>query len=704
MAVVVASELTTLDAMEATTNYTVHNINGSMGSLKALSTWMTAKNGSNVGMWACDAETGGYYYDNVGDADHSANHFWVWGIASEPWELSASTGGTYTSGVFLMGYDGTNFGYWYVDGNDTYFGSWRNWVVYLGNTPDGNDGANPNMASTNGLGLGFELNAASKATYNCFMDYLRTGNGGIKVTTTSSSVATWASVLSGDESIAVGILRQEAGIYYARGPITFGDTGAGDMEFADTSEVIIFEDVPVSTTLYKILVQGGVGTVEFKLGTKAGTRGIQGCILKCNATTLAPEFTATDTDIDVLQLYGCTFDTFGTITLPAVSGTDREGIDTNFVNCGEVQASTYILTYCNFIDAPDGGDGVGALRLSSTSHNVTYCNFINCATAIHINTAGSYGASGLNCNNCTNDVDNSVNATDYSTSVVQDSTQVISGDVTNDAVAQSFTGSGGTLANAVFYLKKTGSPTGVATARVYAHTGVYGTSSTPTGSALAVSEDFDVTTLTGTYAEYRFRFIGDNNIVLGNGTDYCVSIEYTVAPGGGNTVDVGYDVSGGHGGNMAVRAVSGGAWTAQAGDDAYHKVRTGGIVIINATAGTGTAIDQDKTIETGTPPGSTTVVNTVTLKVTCKDEWDNLLEGIRVRLEKSSDGSQITQGTTSASGVYQDDTYNYPGSDVNIDVIARLKGYDYIRTSGVISSTGFTIILTMVEDDRVNLP
>ena len=700
----VVSELVTLDVADATTDYTAHNINGSAGTIKALNTWMTPKSGTNVLMYGLDAETAGYYYDNVGTVDHSGTHFWVWGIASEPWELAVKAGGTYTSGVYITGYDGTNFGYWYVDGNDTYFGSWRNWVVYLGNTPDGNNGSNPNMVTTEGLGLGFELNAASKATYNSFMDYLRTGNGGIKVTTTSSSVATWAEVLSGDEGIAVGILRSEAGIYYARGPITFGDTGAGDMEFADTAEVIIFEDVPVNPTLYKILVQGGVGTVEFKMGTKAGTRGIQGCILKCNSPTLAPEFIAIDTDIDILQLYGCTFDTFGTFQLPALSGTDREIIDTSFVSCGEVQASTCIMIYCNFVDAPDGGDGTGALGLSSTSHNVTYCNFVNCATAIHIDTAGSYSATGLNCSGCTKDIDNSSTATDYSTSVVQDSTEAIGGDQTNNAVAQSFTGSGGNLSNAVFYLKKTNTPTGDAVAKVYTHSGAYGTTSIPTGTALATSETLDVTTLTTGYLEYRLRFIGDNNITLGNGTDYCVTFEYTETPGATHTVDVGYDTGGAHGGNMAVRAVSGGAWTYQGSDDTYHKVRTGGIVIINAVAGTGTAISQVKAIETGTPPGSTTIANTVTLSVTCRDAWGNDLEGVRVRLEKTLDGSEISQGETNASGVYSDAAYNYPGSDVPIDVIVRLKGYDYQRNSGLITSTGFSTIVGMKEDDRVNLP
>ena len=62
----------------------------------------------------------------------------------------------------------------------------------------------------------------------------------------------------------------------------------------------------------------------------------------------------------------------------------------------------------------------------------------------------------------------------------------------NPAVGQSFTGNGLILNSAEFYLKKKGSPTGNAVVKIYAHSGTYGTSSVPTGSALATSDNFDV--------------------------------------------------------------------------------------------------------------------------------------------------------------------------------------------------------------------
>lgn len=56
------------------------------------------------------------------------------------------------------------------------------------------------------------------------------------------------------------------------------------------------------------------------------------------------------------------------------------------------------------------------------------------------------------------------------------------------------------------YLGKYGSPTGNASVKIYAHTGVYGSSSLPTGSAFATSDPFDVSTITSGYNQYNVTF------------------------------------------------------------------------------------------------------------------------------------------------------------------------------------------------------
>lgn len=95
---------------------------------------------------------------------------------------------------------------------------------------------------------------------------------------------------------------------------------------------------------------------------------------------------------------------------------------------------------------------------------------------------------------------------------------------------QSFTGDGNVLSSCKFYLQKvTGSPTGNATATIYAHTGTFGTDGIPTGAALATSGTFDVSTLTSTAELVTFTFTGAEKITLVDGTNYFVILEY---PGG----------------------------------------------------------------------------------------------------------------------------------------------------------------------------
>lgn len=79
-----------------------------------------------------------------------------------------------------------------------------------------------------------------------------------------------------------------------------------------------------------------------------------------------------------------------------------------------------------------------------------------------------------------------------------------------------------TLVNATFRLWKVGNPTGTAHAVVYLTQGTAGVDATPTGSALAVSDDFDISTLGGAAASYNFTFSGANQIVCQANTDYCV--------------------------------------------------------------------------------------------------------------------------------------------------------------------------------------
>jgi hypothetical protein len=69
-------------------------------------------------------------------------------------------------------------------------------------------------------------------------------------------------------------------------------------------------------------------------------------------------------------------------------------------------------------------------------------------------------------------------------------------------------------------LAKVLSPSGNSYVKVYAHSGTYGTSSVPTGSALATSDPYDVAGLTTSEQFITFTFSGANQITLSTSTYY----------------------------------------------------------------------------------------------------------------------------------------------------------------------------------------
>lgn len=126
---------------------------------------------------------------------------------------------------------------------------------------------------------------------------------------------------------------------------------------------------------------------------------------------------------------------------------------------------------------------------------------------------------------------------------------------------QSFTASAnGTITNCQFYLKRTGIISGNAYAKIYAHTGTYGTDSKPTGSALATSDAFDVSAVSDSAALHTLSFSGANQISLTSGTYYVLTLEY----GGGdasNSLDWGCDgTSPTHSGNNSEKLAADSTW------------------------------------------------------------------------------------------------------------------------------------------------
>jgi hypothetical protein len=155
------------------------------------------------------------------------------------------------------------------------------------------------------------------------------------------------------------------------------------------------------------------------------------------------------------------------------------------------------------------------------------------------------------------------------------------------AAGQAFaSGGGGTLTKAKFHLKKIGSPTGNAVAKLYAVTGAFGTDALPTGSALATSDTLDVSTLATSYALIDFDFTGGNQYALAGSTNYFISVEYS---GGNfaNYIEVGNDVSSPtHAGNGGSRDTAGIWAQLSPNGDVIFYVYTVPSVILGRVSGT----------------------------------------------------------------------------------------------------------------------
>lgn len=97
------------------------------------------------------------------------------------------------------------------------------------------------------------------------------------------------------------------------------------------------------------------------------------------------------------------------------------------------------------------------------------------------------------------------------------------------ALAQSFLPKTGFLNYCKFYLSKSGSPTGNAVAKLYAHSGTFGVSSKPTGAASAVSNNVDVSTFKTSAQLITFNFSGVNQVLLSG--SLCLAVEHVESTG-----------------------------------------------------------------------------------------------------------------------------------------------------------------------------
>jgi hypothetical protein len=578
--------------------------------------------------------------------------------------------------------------------------------------------ANLSTSAITQIGIAFKgVVAAQGNVPNTYWDIVRYGSvgQGLLITAgTAGDPGLFSQIAVEDRSTAnqkaFGIIRElGTGLYGVQGPLTFGDTaGTTATYFADTDTTVVFEDRDLDTDKYSITIQGNAtGSTTFKLGLKSGTgdsaTGTNGCSIVV-PSGVGASFTASDADLQFLLIYGSTLSGFSngiTLSSNATNGPNHEFLGNNVASSGVFDPGRVVVRNCR-ITGWTGTSTDGAL-LWGANANVKRCSFTSSGTghAIKMTAAGTYGFdamlfSGYGADNTTNAaVYNAATPTttaSYAETNQSGTTSLYSGSTVG--AGQSFTADGKILSACRFHLKKTGSPTGNAVCKIYAHSGTLGSSSIPTGAALATSSTLDVSTLTTSYVLTEFKFTGTSNVItLTNATNYVLAIEYS---GGsvGNTLDVGTDTSAPTApGNFST--YNGSSWTAVSGTDACFYLYTDGAITINVTN------NGDTPTYRNALGCSTTVNNAVTLSVKVLNALGSAVQNARVGIYKVSDNSEILNALTDVNGDVST-SYAYTSNEsIYIRVRKTSTGSTrYINndSSGTITSTGFSSTVTLLTD------
>jgi hypothetical protein len=289
-------------------------------------------------------------------------------------------------GIQFWASDGSNTGYWYVGGRDTYPGGWYNFVVDVSKTVDA--GTKPtSMNAITSMGTRHNLTGSGKNVDNIWVDNFCVCDGLITYGDDAGGYYDFDDIYAVENDPSTGgwgILTKKAGSFCLTGSVEFGDaSGTSGTKFNAKSQVVIFENRPdkagtgsnVNSNLMNFtIVDNGTGTTEFILGEKTGTQGVSGCTVRAQDTAQLAKFdidASTDTDVDNFKLYGSMFLGAGLISFPAAAA-NVEILNCNFESCGQISPSSAITRYCNFISTADTDSAL----LWNESVNVQNCNFI----------------------------------------------------------------------------------------------------------------------------------------------------------------------------------------------------------------------------------------------------------------------------------------------------------------------------------------
>jgi len=430
--------------------------------------------------------------------------------------------------------------YW-LGGNDTYSGGWQFYLVDVGLPASAVVGTSDHSIIRRvGFGIRNDATVGTAKGEPFYLDAIWNGLPKYTVVGDGTTVAKWADFISHSDTAQNGLIQTRDGIAFANCGFEFGSgSQTATTTFQDsTNQHITFANNTyhdgaqnfVAMTVYDVYRISANGAASFKTTVEFGTvvgagddrKGVLGGTFRCetdNSLTWLEEmkfsmdFATNIANLTSVKLYG--------VSLIGASGPEvglefDDGNKTSLISC--------LSGNCSRINPGTTNDGAEILDL----------------TVIDPRQRNEVTATGLLVN---------AGIAMYSGSTI--------------GVAQSFTAEEGYITGVGVYLARAGAPTGNVTCNLYAHSGTFGSSSIPTGAALATA----TTVLTSadiapSYTLLVFEF--DGTYKLTKDTNYCLAVQFS---GGdvSNYVAELYHSAGSAAGNAATLA--GTTWTAAAASD-----------------------------------------------------------------------------------------------------------------------------------------
>lgn len=494
--------------------------------------------------------------------------------------------------------------------------------------------------------------------------------------------------LPGQTSRPIGVLSKSGDFYQSNIRFQLGDgtSDTANLVVSETAKTIFFNNLHANHELGYIFVDPA--------STYTNSLTLTNCVHFWNDQAAGNEVFDGVANVAVFKLDGCSFSRGGGVALPAHDTDSTTYVkNSKFDDCGPVDVGD-ILFEDNTVSS--NTSTTGAIEMTDTGHNVARTAITGNTYGMYFAAAGTYTIDGDQFSGNTYDI----HFGEVQTAIDSNSDTPNGNFSSNNYYwrGQSFTGDGKYLTKITVDLLKTGSPTGTIACKVYAHSGTYGTSSVPTGTAIATSSTtVNATSLTTSAVSYDFIF--DGTVQLVNTTYYVFTIEGPLGDASNQWHATRLTTTGTHGGNTSRYN---GTWSAGTSGTDWAPFTVYGLAGSGGGTLTLNAVNGANPSTSYTPGGGTVVINNaVTVAITAKTVAGANVENARVRLMKVSDDSVVLEGLTNASGVATT-SFNYL-ADTDVYGWVRKSTssplYKEAPVSGTITSGGFSSTALMVPDE-----